>query len=195
MPRITWSYHYGGDCPCRPKLIGVTVWHGPLGPPAQAVCQIRTVRSGIFSNYIHPVLQYFPAGVKPGDSESEYRRLIKQKAIHPDEHPSTVYTSPPGVSRLHIKEAYIFLDWRDSATVRVVGHFMQHVQHAAAQSCKGEGTGHIAQPFDEEIDQMLHSQNTADLYEKLHEKICYKTTNDELELRMSKYSQGIEYVE
>lgn len=27
-----------------------------MGPPTQSVCGLRTIRSGVFSNYIHPVI-------------------------------------------------------------------------------------------------------------------------------------------
>ena len=93
--------------------------------------------------------------------------------MHPHEHPSSVYTSPRGVSRLHVKEAYIFLDWRDSATVQLVRHFMQHVEYAAGQACTGKSKGWIKQRFDEKLDRLLHSPKFSDKYEQLHEHICY----------------------
>merc|ERR1712050_291303 len=69
-----------------------------------------------------------------------------------NEHPSSMWAAVPGVSRLHIKESYIFGDYTDTGVIRAMEHFMSHVEHASAQLCMGHGDGRVKKRFDEAID-------------------------------------------
>eukprot|EP00746_Dinoflagellata_sp_MGD_P135317 gnl/MRDRNA2_/MRDRNA2_69305_c0_seq2.p1 gnl/MRDRNA2_/MRDRNA2_69305_c0~~gnl/MRDRNA2_/MRDRNA2_69305_c0_seq2.p1 ORF type:complete len:779 (-),score=109.38 gnl/MRDRNA2_/MRDRNA2_69305_c0_seq2:205-2541(-) len=126
MPRVTWSYYYGVSSEQEPGLL--------------------TYSSGVMSRYIHPVLQYFPAGIQPGPMTAKKTRLMRYK------HPSRIWDKITGVSRLHIKESYAFLDWSDPGVVKQLQFFMSHVEQAAGKFCLGKGNGRIKQNFDEAID-------------------------------------------
>eukprot|EP00746_Dinoflagellata_sp_MGD_P076309 gnl/MRDRNA2_/MRDRNA2_30729_c0_seq2.p1 gnl/MRDRNA2_/MRDRNA2_30729_c0~~gnl/MRDRNA2_/MRDRNA2_30729_c0_seq2.p1 ORF type:complete len:373 (-),score=68.08 gnl/MRDRNA2_/MRDRNA2_30729_c0_seq2:115-1194(-) len=156
-PRFTWSFHYG-------------LFH-PMHPQAH-FCGIRTLGAGIFSNFIHPVLQYYPPGpIKKlmledgppwgsGSTFSEvkhqkYMYLKREELLDDMEHPSAVWAEFDGVKRMHIREAYILSDWDDASIRRQLVFFMSHVEHAAAQFCKGEGGGDVKQEFDERIDVLM----------------------------------------
>jgi len=141
-PRLTWSYHFG-----------------PANGVEATVCSLRSQSFGAFSQFIHPVLQYFPPGVKP-----------EPQQIHPtdERHPASVWTQPKkGVSRLHVKDAWITLDWSDRNIVGALEFFRSYIEDAAGQFCKGEGDGAVTRGFDERYDPHLYN---ADFIMQLHDE-------------------------
>lgn len=76
------------------------------------------------------MIQYYPPGVQPPDVERKYYELLAKDSHMQDEHPSTVWVPQAGLSRVHIKEAYIFLDWRDSQVVKALRFFLEHAEGA-----------------------------------------------------------------
>lgn len=164
-PRLTWGYYYG-------------YFHRPN--PAH-LCGLRSASAGVFSAFIHPVLQYFPAGLRGGPDGKTFSQTHQQKffdmkkhgAIAENEHPSAVWEQIEGVSRLHIMEAYIFGDWGDAKAIRQTEVFMTHVEHAAAEFCKEDGPGTISRNFDEVIDINLdHPDYKEDFIKKHTSKVC-----------------------
>eukprot|EP00662_Eupelagonemidae_sp_cell21_P019520 gene19520-30271_t len=71
---------------------------------------------------------YFPPGVRrePGALQKLYIDRVADGRVGRMEHPSSVWDTFPGISRLHIKEAYILLDWADVGVVRALEFFMAH---------------------------------------------------------------------
>lgn len=130
-PRLTWSYHYG----C----------HSCDEPEEASFAGLRTVSAGVFSKFVHPVLQYFPPNIRPIIKDTPAERTG-------DDHPSSYFDKIDGVSRLHIKESYIFLDWNDVSVHHTLGFFMAHVESAVADFCSGAGNGTVRRGFDEIID-------------------------------------------
>jgi len=164
-PRISWGYYYG-------------YFHRPN--PAH-LCGLRSASAGVFSAFIHPVLQYFPAGLKGGPGgktfsqthQKKYFDMLNYGAIAKLEHPSSVWEVVDGISRLHIMEAYIFGDWGDSKAIRQVEVFMSHIENAAAQFCKKEGPGKVERKFDEVIDVNLdHPDFKEDFLKKHTKQVC-----------------------
>jgi thioredoxin reductase len=144
-PRLTWSYYYG-------------FFHSPN--PAH-LCGLRSASAGVFSAFIHPVLQYFPPGVEaPGGKtfsqhhQAKYFALQSFGGIAKDEHPSSVWDELPDhvVKRMHLMEAYIFGDWDDAKAIRQLEVFMSHIENGAAEFCSNKGDGTVKRQFDEVID-------------------------------------------
>lgn len=160
-PRLTWSYHYGR-------------FHRDMYQAS--ICGVRAASAGVFSNFIHPVLQYFPAGpvrssfggsigaVGPwgesGNNHSDtksllHRYLIKKGELDFREHPSTVWAEFAEVRRLHIREAYVQTNWDDPDVIERMSLFMAHIEVGAAQFCRGQGSGDVDHKFDEATDVVL----------------------------------------
>lgn len=145
-PRIVWSYHWGPS---------------HLQAELLAVCAVRTARNGVVSEYIHPVIQYWPPNSHPlPEADTLYARrhkLFKDEEVA-DAHPSTFWDSIPGVTRLHVKEAYIYLDWYDAGTWEVMQNFLNQAEEAAARFALEGGKGWMRSEFDEKIDVLLHTE-------------------------------------
>eukprot|EP00662_Eupelagonemidae_sp_cell21_P022306 gene22306-39588_t len=121
--------------PDRPRLTLQVV-----GRVAGPLCSLRTASAGVFSNFIHPVLQYFPPNVRrpPGALHRRYLQLLANGRISRAEHPSSVWDDTPGVSRLHIKEAV----WDDTPGVSRL-----HIKEAVWDDTPGVSRLHIKEAY------------------------------------------------
>jgi hypothetical protein len=142
-PRLTWSFYFGVSfhlalaclLPCSLlqryhqsniqlirscSIIDVLtkLAAGADNGVEAVMCALRTESFGVFSQFIHPVLQYYAPGVVPSEKGLPSGILGDPNARGPSGlrlHPSTYWPeAQKGVSRLHIKDAWITLDWTDT---------------------------------------------------------------------------------
>eukprot|EP00665_Eupelagonemidae_sp_cell47_P006281 gene6282-4198_t len=177
LPRITWSY---SD---KREGIGLQLHVTNAG---SALCGLRSKSNGVFSQFIHPVLQYFPPGVAPTGrqpavmctmmlSRAEQRAVTRAPyaiLANQAEHPSSSWERTRGVSRLHIKESYTWLDWTDSGVRQAMAFFLAHADHAAARWCAGGGSGAIGRPFDEGTDTRLYESAFGQTIVEAAQRMC-----------------------
>eukprot|EP00746_Dinoflagellata_sp_MGD_P015360 gnl/MRDRNA2_/MRDRNA2_134085_c0_seq1.p1 gnl/MRDRNA2_/MRDRNA2_134085_c0~~gnl/MRDRNA2_/MRDRNA2_134085_c0_seq1.p1 ORF type:complete len:548 (-),score=68.35 gnl/MRDRNA2_/MRDRNA2_134085_c0_seq1:49-1593(-) len=169
-PRVTWSYHYG-------------LFHNQIAEAS--ICGIRSASAGIFSRFIHPVIQYFPPGKvinpKPlghepyvdqntrhcynaGNGHSDVKHCLfryrqNEGLSDEHEHPSSFWVHFDGVKRVHIREAFIMTDWDDPDIIEHISLFMSNVEVAVAKFCEKRGDGKVEADFDERIDVLFHSEH------------------------------------
>lgn len=169
-PRVMWSYYWGTEAD------GVF----------QTPCGLRSQRLGLVSEYIHPVLQYFPPKVVPPVPRQQYAGRLELAEGDKDSelgaaHPSTFWDVTPGVSRLHVKEQYIYLDWWDPGTYDGLRVFMNHAEAAAKDFYEKKSLGWITKEFDEKKDAELRMGY---LQQEINEKVegfdLDKCNNDEI---------------
>lgn len=138
-PRLTWSYYYGSNLLFREKA---------------SVCAIRSARTRILGSFVHPVLQYFPPGVRPYHVKE--KPLMDQMGVAMSyrtmEHPSVFFESLPGVSRVHIPDQFVWSDWQDPESLGMVVLFMKAIENAGGEYCTHTGSGQANRVFDEEDD-------------------------------------------
>ena len=97
-PRITWSYYYGSTFRFHEKSV---------------LCVMRSGRLAQLGTFIHPVLQYFPPGVRmPLPSERAWNETMSVYMSHQsDDHPGVFWEETPGVSRIHLPDQFVWTDW------------------------------------------------------------------------------------
>ena len=129
--RITWSYYYGTqDAALRETAL---------------LCGVRSARTAQLGTFIHPVLQYFPAGF-----EWDVPDIWQDKPTV--DHPSVYWLKMEGVSRVHLPDQFVWGDWADHETLGVLETFLESIEEAAAGFCQATGDGHVERNFDEKHD-------------------------------------------
>jgi len=141
-PRLVWSYYYGSNFRYHEKSL---------------LCELRSARTAVFGTFVHPVLQYFPPNVRPVDPKTKVWNasmgMYMSHTTH--EHPGTFFEPIKGVSRVHFPDQFVWTDWTDFESLGVLEIFMQWIEHAAGNYCKGHGKGVAKKQFDEEADTAL----------------------------------------
>ena len=129
--RLVWSYYYGtSDVAIREKSL---------------LCGVRSARTAQLGSFIHPVLQYFPAGTAwTGAQWWSHKPTI--------DHPTVYWMPMEGVSRVHLPDQFVWGDWADHETLGMLEMFLETVEAAAAGFCSGRGNGRVARAFDEDED-------------------------------------------
>ena len=126
--RLVWSYYYGTqDAALRETGL---------------LCGVRSARTAQLGTFIHPVLQYFPAG-------SDWPMPDLWQGRPNVDHPSVYWRPIRGVSRVHLPDQFVWGDWSDHETLGVLEIFLEHVEVAAAGFCNNAGSGEITRSFDE----------------------------------------------
>eukprot|EP00930_Biecheleria_cincta_P048409 TRINITY_DN33724_c0_g1_i1.p1 TRINITY_DN33724_c0_g1~~TRINITY_DN33724_c0_g1_i1.p1 ORF type:complete len:787 (-),score=96.38 TRINITY_DN33724_c0_g1_i1:163-2523(-) len=150
-PRVIWSYHHGCS-PCRYDMMD------------SEVCRLRTTASAPLSQLIHPVLQYFPPGIKPtGNTEREEPS---------SSHPSSEWKTLDGSRRLHLTDFHLFGEWAHPGSIRAVQIFMGHIEHAISKFCSSAGNGHVSRRFDERLDVMVDDWRLNQKLQQIENEVC-----------------------
>mmetsp|Transcript_16004 Transcript_16004/g.28526 ORF Transcript_16004/g.28526 Transcript_16004/m.28526 type:complete len:815 (+) Transcript_16004:101-2545(+) len=138
-PRITWSYYYGSNTYLRETAL---------------LCQLRSPRLAILGSFVHPVIQYYPPGVRaPFPHERPWSEDMGMSMhLRTGEHPSIFWEHIEGVKRVHLMDQFVWGDWNDPETLGVLQPFMAEVEKAVGKFCRGKGHGEISRGFDEVAD-------------------------------------------